>query len=1329
MKRTRRLVIFASIITISILSASTTLIIDTSKTFNRNEIIASFNISVTGNAGLDVYPGTGTLSDPHRIEDIQIDASSIGSGIYLLGTSDHVIIRNCTIFNSGSISDNSGVKIEQCSNVTITNCSIHNNRYGISLLSSKDIKISGSNISANGIDGIFLQNSNQSMIIGNLIHQNAAHGISITAASGVNEISANSFEANGAHFYWDDTGQGNSWSVGIIGNYWDDFLTRYPDPTSSDSFTWDTPYLISIVLNQRDEYPLVSYIGIHNPIAIDGNAELDAFPEKTGAGNSTNPYVIADLKIGAGPNPNCIYIKNTNKFVVLENITLSGANTPIYDAGIRLDNCTNVNVTSCRSVLNAAGIYVRESRNITVASSNFTRNLHAGLFLNGVSNSSIEFNNASQNAVFGIRIDFDGCQNLTVLNSTFSYNGQYGAFFTNAGLVSLSNNTFLGNNNTGIAFSVVNDINTTSNDILDNEVCGIDLLNTDKCTTNNNTINGSRIGVNLRSSTQNKLANNTLYGCNIVIAGELYQMVGHNISNSNTVGGKPVIYKYSENYLDPGDFSGAGSVIVVNCTNSSMQNLILSPATIGLQLLYSTNVTVANCSFADNQHSGIYSEYSTGCTIRDSQFINSNKSIELRIGSNNNSIMNNTIKDSWAGVFLRNTKWNKFGENKFEGCGFWMEGQASKHEYFYSHTIDTSNQVNHKVLYYYVNRSNLVLADFANAGQIILVNCSYSTIGACDVSNATTGVQVYNSSHNNFVQINSSFNSIHGIYIYISSTDNNISQSVANNNSEYGLYSYYDIDRTTATLCTFSGNQKAGVLYFDAIQCTINGSTIANNRDGIIVSGSAGNTTITSNTVTRNLENGIFVDGLNDHHVIGNNISFNGGVGIRIGSGSSQNKIYLNIVVGNALSEAYSASASNYWDNNTIGNFWGDYSARYPNATRTGNMWNTQYQINGTPGVYDRHPFYRNAIPNASFTILINYDCTLILETISFTFTGAIGDAPYSAQWSFGDGTANSTTLNPVHAYGLRQTYTITLTIRDYNDEISVSWDTIHVLIAFEDNDGDGLTNGDELLTYGTNPLWWDTDMDGMPDGWEIHDSLDALDNADAGRDPDADGLSNYLEYQYHTDPHVWDTDHDGYSDGDEVLWFSDPTNAQDTPLSKWSLILGSIAGAIVLLVVVSTKVKRKQKAKLGTIRKPAGTSPTEELEASATIRGESADLQQRLTEKQTMLSRILSPQTRSEMEAAESQGAGLEVEGMKAKKMKASSGSEEVIERKIDEKTEAELNVQVKVEKCIVCETDLKGTSYVCPFCKTKYCIRCAIMLSERHENCWACKNLLKFD
>lgn len=122
------------------------------------------------------------------------------------------------------------------------------------------------------------------------------------------------------------------------------------------------------------------------------------------------------------------------------------------------------------------------------------------------------------------------------------------------------------------------------------------------------------------------------------------------------------------------------------------------------------------------------------------------------------------------------------------------------------------------------------------------------------------------------------------------------------------------------------------------------------------------------------------------------------------------------------------------------------------------------------------------------------------------------------------------------------------------------------------DTDLDELADLSEFQrTPQTNPQEWDSDSDGMPDGWETRYGLDALDPADADFDPDRDSYrdaevgaympyTNLDEYVYGRDeaggawdertqgpwkqgthPRNPDTDGDRVSDGDEVAHGTDP--------------------------------------------------------------------------------------------------------------------------------------------------------------------------------------------
>ncbi len=82
----------------------------------------------------------------------------------------------------------------------------------------------------------------------------------------------------------------NQYDNGVVGNYWEDYLGRYPSAATMDGKVWDTPYMLAGGIGRFDKYPLVKDIDISPPqahagkdvtvpqnttVSLDGSASID----------------------------------------------------------------------------------------------------------------------------------------------------------------------------------------------------------------------------------------------------------------------------------------------------------------------------------------------------------------------------------------------------------------------------------------------------------------------------------------------------------------------------------------------------------------------------------------------------------------------------------------------------------------------------------------------------------------------------------------------------------------------------------------------------------------------------------------------------------------------------------------------------------------------------------------------------------------------------------------------------------------------------------------------------------------------------------------------
>ncbi len=1290
--------------------------------------------------------GNGTEGNPYVIQNFQINAGGWGSCIEIRNVINfYVTIKDCTVNNSGINipNDDSGIELFQCKNIKIINCTILNNQMGISAIYSSLITIESNQVYDNAYHGILLENTDHSIVRGNNIYSNDQHGL-VLDVSNNNTITYNTCTSNGMGgillrayssentiylnyfglniiFQAGDDGTYNTWDS-PIGNRYGDYETVYKDATN-DGILWDTPYELFGSSFSVDTRPVYNVTGSHGTIRITSNAAMDAFCSGNGTNGSSwaTAHHIRNYKISAGGGDYCIQLQNVDRYVIIEKCVLITAYLDQWgSAGVKVEGCKNVRVTNCTLKYNTVGIQaLMNNQHCKFDNNVVASNSYAGIYVMASSNLTIFNNTVKRNYVNGIH-QWSNCKDNNITSNNLTDNRINGLLLQNEQNTTVEGNWITGNYlGTQILYS--DNITIKNNHVVNSTNMGISILGSpgDITLDSNQITTAGYVGVSLDTSIGVTMVSNKMTNTSVIMEGSLSQLTSASIDTSNEVNGKTLYYYHDQNGLSSSDFVNAGQIIAVNCNSSVISNINCSSGAMGIIVYYCKNVTLSSSTLTQFTSAGLFVKASTNCTLT-----------------------GNILVDCYQGVMIENCTEIGLTSNAFVNGGLVIATiTTSQCETL---DIDTSNTVNGRLICYYVSRNGLVESDFSNAGQIILINCNNSRTSSQNVSHGSNGIYSYRSYNNSFVSIDAHANHKMGALIQytenLTFTGGNFSGcdtgikirdaincTIAGgtfNECNWGLFLSRCFN-STAVYNSMSDCKEVGACISEVTRLKFENNTVSfSDFDGIYLTLSS-YCHLNSNDISNNNRSGIISYNGKWNTIFQNNLTSNGN-GIILAQNTSHNALYFNSFINNSESSAFYdldySGTNNTWSNGTEGNYWDDYQSRYPGATNLGRTWSIPYALNGSTTAVDPHPLVypwrKNINPDATFMVALS---TTILTTdfVQFIFTGNHGNLPCTYQWSFGDGTINVTSQHPLHAFNTPGNYTITLTVTDADRQYSVlsRVDYISVYTKNGDFDGDELTNNQEINTYSTDLTKWDTDGDGMSDGYEVRNGLNPL-LADGNGDLDSDGLTNLQESLIGTRADLADTDGDGFSDKVEVDWKTDPTVAFSSPLTIILFPTAAVA-AIVFIFLGARVINRKKKSKTKIPSYSRGDWTDEELIQ------DSVHIEEKIDEKRAILSRVMEPMTSDEGAASQEVPDTLSTVGKKKGK---GSGQEEVVTHKVDEQTESEVGVIKKKEFCIVCNTSLKATVYVCPHCETKYCIRCAIALSERKEPCWTCRNPMNF-
>lgn len=239
-----------------------------------------------------------------------------------------------------------------------------------------------------------------------------------------------------------------------------------------------------------------------------------------------------------------------------------------------------------------------------------------------------------------------------------------------------------------------------------------------------------------------------------------------------------------------------------------------------------------------------------------------------------------------------------------------------------------------------------------NVGILLFPHCNYNNITGNTVSNNNyCGICLVSSCNDNTITGNTANNNTYyGIYLDNECNDNNITDNTAHDN-DFGIYLSYSHDNLIFNndLLNYIENIHEEGCWNVFQENLIQGAQIGINLDN-----STGNE-IDSNTFINN-GIGIMIRNSADNSVLYNIFESNDDYAIMVTENSNNNEIYYNEFIDNNEGgvQAYDDSGGNSWtDDQGIGNYWNDFSERYPDSERDDILWIGDYELDGQIGVTD----------------------------------------------------------------------------------------------------------------------------------------------------------------------------------------------------------------------------------------------------------------------------------------------------------------------------------------------------------------------------------------
>ncbi len=677
------------------------------------------------------WPGDGSSDSPYVIEGLNItyDISQILIRVY--NTTSYFVIRDCYIgqlsldryaievVNATNavieyvtvVSEGYGIRLENVTDARVAHVDSHVDQvsymelvecenievdfnslvgHGLSITDCTGIGVTGNQISQAGAMGLFIKQSNGTLVQSNLVNVTTGSGLRLDNSSHC-DVRANQIlnaSAAGIHLTLSENvtiednrvlssgGSGiqftsHQW-ISIVGNHFNSsgaypiYTTASENGIISGNIIANTPSYGGIVFQSSAENFTISDNHIENTyggfITFSG-ANLDIV--RNTINNVGNHFIapsgVLDAKV---INNTCkdsslfaIYLSNSHRAIVSGNVVNSSYNQGILGDGINLTISDNLLYE------NAIGVTLSSISTNARVSNNWIRETETGVRIEA-SDAEVESNSISY-ALTGIGV-YGTAHRAQIVDNTID---------------TVSTGIFVRNTNQSVVGNTIS-----------NAVIGVDLNTATAPWIGSNTIQDSETGIQVSATTQGLFENNNMTGCGFYFPpGQSLAQLNHTLLD-NYVDEKPVFYDLNSVGLTLDD--SYGEYILVNSTDVAITGGLFSHTTAAVLAYLTDELTISDmftvdliypfvfdrCENVTLQNSVLEDLYSgDGVTVIGSvRFVADNVSISrgshngfMLDGSSLSTIQNCDISDlDGAGVYSHSSEYGLVESNLMSNCTY-----------------------------------------------------------------------------------------------------------------------------------------------------------------------------------------------------------------------------------------------------------------------------------------------------------------------------------------------------------------------------------------------------------------------------------------------------------------------------------------------------------------------------------------------------------------------------------------------------------------------------------------------------------------------------------